>query len=304
MRRHAPDDGSRAVRPPRGVRTPALLGHFHAMRTQHASVAAGGVSGPSSAEVSNSRAEIARRAAAGRISWAGLALMLCARSILSFLAQALVAGAYALQSSADPWLAAARWLPIYAGLIDAGCLAALWWLTRREGIALFDLMSFDRSRWGRDVLLGLALIPARLAFIYFGIWSSSELIFGTSAPPALFRPLPLIPAIYAVLVFPAIWGITEEMTYNGYVLPRFQVLSRSTVLAVVLVALVWSFQHVLQPMTFHPDYMLYRLLSPIPHSVFVCVAYLRIRRLLPFVIGHWLMNAGDVLVVVLLPLFA
>jgi membrane protease YdiL (CAAX protease family) len=229
--------------------------------------------------------------------------MLFARSIFSFLAQALVAGVYALQSSRTPWLAAARWFPVYSTLIDAGCLVVLWWLTRREGIALPELISFDRSRWRRDLVLGLGLIPVSLVFIFAGISASSRIVFGTLQPPALFQPLPLVPALYAVLVFPAIWGLTEEMTYNGYLAPRLQVLSRSTVVAVAVVSFAWSFQHAFQPLTFDPDFMLYRLLAPLPFSAFACLAYLRIRRLLPFVIAHWLMNAGDVLVTVLLPLF-
>ena len=142
----------------------------------------------------------------GRLPWSGPALMLFARSIFSFLAQALVAGVYALQSSRTPWLAAARWFPVYATLIDAGCLVVLWWLTRREGIALPELISFDRSRWRRDLVLGLGLIPVSLVFIFAGISASSRVVFGTFQPPALFQPLPLVPALYGFLVFPAIWG--------------------------------------------------------------------------------------------------
>ena len=119
----------------------------------------------------------------------------------------------------------------------------------------------------------------------------------------MFQPLPLAPAIYGVLVFPAIWGLTEQMTYNGYLLPRFQVLSGHTGVAVALVSFAWSFQHALLPLTFDPAFMLYRALAPIPFSAFITLVYLRVRRLLPFVIAHWLMDAGDVLVAVLLPIF-
>src|SRR5262245_60814342 len=107
--------------------------------------------------VPNSRGEIARRVAAGSLTWSGPALMLFARSLFSFLAQGLVAGIYARQSSPAPWLAAARWLPVYAVLIDAGYLTLLWVLTRREDIALRDLIRFDGTRWPRDMLLA----PAR-----------------------------------------------------------------------------------------------------------------------------------------------
>ena len=46
------------------------------------------------------------------------------------------------------------------------------------------------------------------------------------------RKLPPLPALYAVLIFPLIWGITEQTTYNGYLLPRFQALSGNTGFAV------------------------------------------------------------------------
>jgi len=111
--------------------------------------------------------------------------------------------------------------------------------------------------------------------------------------PIVFTPLPFPAALYAALVFPLIWGFTEEMTYNGYLAPRIQVVSGRTAIAVALVALSWSLQHVVMPVTFDPDYMLYRMISPIPFSVFIILMYLRIRRLMPFAIAHWLMDGGD-----------
>ena len=250
----------------------------------------------------NSPVEIERRKAAGLLTWSGPALLLFARSIVSILAQGLVAGCYALQSSPAPWLAAARWLPVYATLIDVGCLALLWRVTRHEGIALHDLISFDRGRWRRDVLLGFLLIPISLAIILAGISISSYIVYGTTEAPALLQPLPLLPALYGVLIFPLVWGFTEQMTYNGYLAPRIQVLSRSTAVAVALVAFPASLQHAFQPLTFDPDFMLYRLLAPIPFTTFNTLVYLRVRRLLPFAIAHWLMNGGDVFVTLLLPL--
>jgi membrane protease YdiL (CAAX protease family) len=91
------------------------------------------------------------------------------------------------------------------------------------------------------------------------------------------------------------------MTYNGYLVPRFQVLCRSTSRAVALVAFVWSFQHVVMPLTFDSKYMLFRMLSPLPFSIFETLLYLRLRRLLPFAIAHALLDGTSVLTGVLLP---
>jgi membrane protease YdiL (CAAX protease family) len=92
------------------------------------------------------------------------------------------------------------------------------------------------------------------------------------------------------------------MTYNGYRLPRFQVLSRRTWVAVVVVALVWSMQHAFMPLTFDPKFMTFRLLSPIPQSLFVTILYLRLRRVLPFAVAHAVMDGATVLIGSLLPL--
>jgi membrane protease YdiL (CAAX protease family) len=92
------------------------------------------------------------------------------------------------------------------------------------------------------------------------------------------------------------------MTYNGYLVPRFQVLCRSTGLAVAIVAFVWSLQHAFMPLTFDAKFMAFRLLSPIPQSVFVILLYLRLRRVLPFAIAHALMDGATVLIGSLLPL--
>jgi hypothetical protein len=250
----------------------------------------------------NSYYALVRRQDAGTLTWRGPALMLFARAACAVGAQALVAGVLALRSSPTPWHDAEPWLPVYGTLIDAGCLALLWRLTRREGIRLFDLVGFERTRLVSDALLGLALVPACLVFILGGNYAAGWLLYGTLTPAYLFGPLPLPAALYGVLIWPFIWGLTEQMTYNGYLAARFQVLRRSTSLAVVIVAFVWSLQHAFMPLTFDARFMAFRLLSPLPQSVFIILLYLRLRRLVPLAIAHALMDGASVLIGVLLPL--
>jgi hypothetical protein len=236
------------------------------------------------------------------LTWRGPALMLLARAACAVAAQGVVAAIFALRASPTPWHDAEPWLPVYGTLIDAGCLALLWRLTRREGMRLFDLVGFERARLGRDTLLGFALVPASLVFILGGTSGVGWLLYGTLSPPFLFGSLPWPAALYGVLVFPFIWGLTEQMTYNGYLASRFQVLGRSTSLAIVVVAFAWSLQHAFMPLTFDPKFMAFRLLSSVPNTVFQAFLYLRLRRLLPFVFAHALMDGASVFVGVLLPL--
>jgi len=249
----------------------------------------------------NSYGALLRRRERAALTWSGPALMLFARAACAVGAQAVAAAAFALRGSPTPWHDAEPWLPVYGTLIDGGCLALLWWLTRREGIRLFDLVGFERTRLARDALLGFALIPVSLVFILGGIHAAGWLLYGTLTPPYLFGPLPMPAAIYGVLVWPFIWGLTEQITYNGYLAPRFQVLGRSTSLAILLVAFAWSLQHAFMPLTFDAKFMTFRLLSSVPNTVFQTLLYLRLRRLVPFAIAHALMDGASVLVGVLLP---
>lgn len=242
----------------------------------------------------NSEDALRRRLDAGTLTWRGPALMLCARAVLGVGAQAVVAGLFLLRSSPTPWHAAEPWLPVYAILIDAGCLALMWWLTRREGIRLFDLVGFERERLARDVLLGLALIPACLVFILGGVYAAGWLVYGTLTPPLLFGSLPGPATLYAALVFPFLWGLTEQMTYNGYLLPRFKVLVGNTSVAVACVACVWALEHAFLPLTLGPRYMASRLLGALPNAVFQTLLYLRLRRLVPLAVAHALLDGSTV----------
>ena len=235
-------------------------------------------------------------------TWRSLTLMLCTRTACALAAQALVAGIFALRSSPTPWHDAEPWFPVYGTLIDAGCLAMLWRLTRREGIGLFDLVGFDRSRLVRDVLLGLVLTVPSLLFILGGVSGASWLLYGTPGQPYLFGQLPLPAALYGVLVFPFVWGLTEQTTYNGYLLPRFQALFRSTAPAIAIVAFVWAGQHAFMPLTFDPKFMAFRLLSAVPNTVLQAILYLRLRRVVPLAIAHALLDGTSVFIGVLLPL--
>jgi hypothetical protein len=166
----------------------------------------------------NSHEALLRRREAATLKWRSPALMLFARAACAVGAQAVVATVFVLRASPTPWHDAEPWLPVYGTLIDAGCLALLWWLTGREGMRLFDLLGFERTRLVHDVLLGFALIPVSLVFILGGTYAAGWLLYGTPSQPYSFGPLPLAAAVYGVLVFPFIWGLTEQMTYNGYLL--------------------------------------------------------------------------------------
>lgn len=245
---------------------------------------------------SNSRDALVDRRESGTLTWYGPALMLFARAAFAVATQAVVAVIFVLRASPTPWRDSEPWLPVYGTLIDAGCLTLLWRLTRREGIRLFDLVGFERTRLLRDLLLGLALIPVSLIFIFGGTYAAGWIVYESPKSAYFLGGLPLAASLYGMLVWPFIWGLTEQMTYNGYLLPRFQFLTRNTGVAVAVVSFVWAMQHAFMPLTFDGKFMTYRLLASIPFSIFETLLYLRLRRLIPFALAHALMDGATVLI--------
>jgi uncharacterized protein len=103
----------------------------------------------------NSPSTIEARIAEKRIPRLAPFLMLLARPGLAILAQALFTLLLMGGGVPVPTTAVRHWWTVYGAFIDLGCLVLLFWLTRREGIRLFDLVSFDRTKIKTDILHGL-----------------------------------------------------------------------------------------------------------------------------------------------------
>ena len=256
----------------------------------------------STTELPNSKAKIQECLQAGHITWRWPVIIVFARLIFAILAQALVAGLFMIQGHPTPWQAAAPWWIVYGTLIDIGCLVLLARLTRREGIRLVGLISFQRQHLGRDLLLGLVFIVLFIILAVSGGIIFGPLIYGVNPAPAIMRPLPLWGTLYSLLIWPIIWAFAEEMTYQGYALPRLEVLSGRAWLAVIIVGFGWALQHSALPLMADWRWAVYRFGSSLLIGIVLPIIYLRTRRLLPFIIAHWAANLVSVLMTVILPM--
>ena len=183
-------------------------------------------------------------------------------------------------------------------LVDLMSLGTLTWLTRREGIRLVDLLNLRRERLGRDLALGLGDLAALAPAVGIGA-ALTRLFYGPSgqAPQVtVARGLPRMATVYSVVVWPAIWGATEEATYVGYTLPRLEAVVGNTTVSVALVSVVWALQHESLPLLPDRRYLVYRPLSALPITLtMTLLARLQDRQLLPLIVPHWASNAASAL---------
>ena len=248
----------------------------------------------------NSTDNIQQRVAAGKITWTGILIMLVARSVLAVVSQASVATIF-FANSTDGWNEAGEWFRVYGTIIDLGSIALLAWLAHREGIHLFDLGNYSRKHWRRDILIGLGLFIAvfPLAMVLPEILASSA-VYGGPAPRSI-GVMPMAGFLYSLIIWPAIWAFAEDNTYFGYLLPRLEVLTGRTWLAVVILVFFGTFQHIFMPFTLDSQYFMYRFVGSILISIVFSLLYLRYRRLMPIHIIHWLGNAISILMFMFMP---
>ena len=110
-----------------------------------------------------------------------------------------------------PWQAAAPWWIVYGALIDIGWFVLLARLAWQEGIRLFDLISFQRQRLGKDLLIGVGIDPLFIILAVAAI-TTGRRIYGTTPAPATMLPLPLWGTLYSLVVWPHMGAFAEEIT--------------------------------------------------------------------------------------------
>ena len=251
--------------------------------------------GDSTARQANSQSTIQARVSSGLVSWTGPLLLTVGRSALILASQAAVALIYMLHRNPSPWLSAGRWWTVYGTLADVGCLALLWKFTRAEGTRLRDLIGPIRWRRGRDVWTGLGILLLIFPLLIVGGMLSNLLVFGRiSALPgpagAVHYTLPLWGIIYSLSVWWIIWTPTEQMTYQGYVLPRLCALTGRSWVALVVVGFWWSLQHSFLPFVPNWRIVIWRFVMIVPGVIGTMLIYLRTRRLAPFIVAQWPMD--------------
>ncbi len=239
------------------------------------------------------------RLAEGRIPRYGPWLMLIARSALILIAQGLTFLLFVQLNVPKAAVVIRNWWPVYGTLVDLGCLGLLFWLTRREGIHLLDLVGLVKNKLKTEVPLGLGLFIIIFPVVIFGSGSLAQLIvygqIGPEFPKNTFmHTLPLLALFYSRILWWPIWSVTEEMTYSGYALPRLIAMTQSRWLSVAIVAFFFALQHSFL-MLAGWQFGFYMFLTFLPLSIAMLVAYLRIRRLPPLIVAHWLMDLSNVL---------
>jgi len=168
-------------------------------------------------------------------------------------------------------------IPLMQALFFVAVLVAL----RRENSSLRQLVNFQRRLVARDVGLGVSLYIVGFGIIiaYVYAWS---LFQPSYASPSIGRAS----ALFIILVGSLTAGVFEETIWRGYGISRLEKLMGNSTSAAVVSSFGFSLWHV--P---HPGGPLYNMPYTFLVGLVYSYAYIRLRRLFPLMLGHWLTDA-------------
>lgn len=224
------------------------------------------------------------------------------RFILALVLQLFVAVPYILAGNSNPIEAAGNWFTVYGSLIDIACLLLITTQIKRENLTLIDLVNIKSQTFVKTALTSIGYILLFLPMSVAGMSISSLILFGTPVPQQTMGGIPLWGAIYSVTLWPVLWAFSEQLTYQGYALPRIISNVRQRWMGIAIVSFGWAFQHAALPLSFDWRYITMRVISFIPVAVVMTLMYIRSRKLLPFIIAHWVMDLAAAFSSTLIPL--
>jgi membrane protease YdiL (CAAX protease family) len=250
----------------------------------------------------NEPGAIADRYARLRLPWWPVLLFLPARTVLSYVSEAITAGVFWLGGSSAPWRESTGWWMVYGTLTDLGCLALLVWLTRRERLRIRELLGLSRAGLLRQLRSGFWYV---LAFVPVIAVSSlvARLFYGDQMVPQVSAiHTPAWASFYSIAIWPIIWGFTEELVYLGYLLPRLQAWTGKTLLSGVIVVAMWGLQHSVIPFIADQRYQAGRVLGAlIVVGGMTAIFMLGRRRLISAMTVHYVADFGAAISALALP---
>ncbi len=220
-------------------------------------------------------------------------LMLFSRSFLFLTFQAIIALVFLALNNRAAWDASAAWWPLGVMLTNFVCLGLLTRLYQKEGKSFWDIFQIERQHLKSDLLVMLIILVLSGPIALLPNILSASWLFGNqqAALDLLVRPLPAWAALVTLALFPVTQGVVEIPTYMLYVRPRLEMNGVHPWLAVLLVGLMLSAQHMFVPFLPNIPFLIYRLLMFMPFAFFVALIMRWRPRLMPYIaVIHALMD--------------
>lgn len=178
------------------------------------------------------------------------------------------------------------WWSVIASVINLVVIGIFLVVLRAENISYAKLINYEK---GKTKIFSVIVMSVIMNVVGIGGMYLAGYIVYHQFPylaPMMIAPIPLALAVINLVVLPVTTTVAEDGLYLGFGVNRIE----SKWLSVFVPAVFYALQHSFIPTIFEWDYMVYRFLSFLPLTCFICGWYQKKRNPLPIMIGHIILN--------------
>lgn len=181
-----------------------------------------------------------------------------------------------------------HWWSVIASLINGITIFVLWIICRRNGKTYRELIRYRENK--KSIFHGFLFIVIMLLIGMGGMYLAGWLCYGKLPylAPMMIAPIPPYLAVVNIFLLPLTTTIAEDGYYLGYGVNSFS--SKWT--AILIPAFFYALQHSFIPTMPDFRFMVYRFLSFLPLTLWICCQYRKGRSITYIMAGHWLLNVA------------
>ena len=198
--------------------------------------------------------------------------------------------------------AISNWWTIVATIVNIFTIILLIVVSKKNDMTYWELINYQKgeTKAGQVVLISIVVLVGGMGVMYL----AGFLCYGKIpyAPPMMIAPVMKLLAIINFFLLPVTTAFAEDGLYLGCGVNMI----KNKTLGIIIPAFFYALQHCFIPLLWDGRYILYRFLSFLPLTVFLCWYYHRKRDPVPVMVGHAvidLMTVSWVLATSLIPGF-
>lgn len=181
-----------------------------------------------------------------------------------------------------------HWWSVIASIINVLVIGILLFLCKKQKITYGKLIQYEKGtcKWYVAFLIVVSMLMVGMG----GMYLAGFICYGVFPylAPMLIAPIPLILAIVNLFLLPITTTLAEDGLYLGLGVNYI----KNKWIAIFVPAFFYAIQHSFIPMLLDGRYIMYRFLSFLPLTLWICYWYYKTRNPLPIMIGHGILNVA------------
>ena len=177
-------------------------------------------------------------------------------------------------------------------VINIFFILLLIYVSGKEGMSYKKLINYEK---GKAKISQILIVSAIIIIIGMsGMFLAGILCFGSTMPSCsllMISPIPGFLAIINVFLLPVSTTLAEDGLYLGCGVNAI----KNKTASILIPAFFYALQHCFIPVLFDTRYVVYRFLSYLPCTIFICLYYEKKKDPLPVMVGHALLDVATVL---------